>query len=377
MVLGTLDILTFGFTAFYVVVVLFLKRGWIQLPDGPASGKVPVTSVTVVIAARNEAEHIGATLNDLLNQGYPPSLLEIIVVNDHSTDNTGSVIRSFEGRGVKLIELQESEPLNSYKKKALAKAIAEASGELIVATDADCRMGSGWLRAMVSEYEVRDLLMVSGPVAFNEERNLFERLQTLEFLYLIGLGAASIGNGRPSTCNGANLAYRRDIFFELGGFSGIDDLASGDDELFLHKVAEKYPERIGFCKSADAIVTTHAKESLKSFISQRKRWASKSTRYRNKWIVFLGVSIWLFNVLLVLSLLVTLIDERSWGVFLGCLIAKMAVEFLFLRPVCRFAQRSSYLKLLPVLSILHVFYLIYIGIAGNSGKYQWKGRRVR
>lgn len=377
MVVATLNILTTGFTAFYVIAVLFLRRGWIRLPINKVFCKLPGTSVTVVIAARNEEMNIGATIQDVLDQDYPPGLLEVIIVNDHSTDSTGGVVRSFENRGVRLIEFKESQPLNSYKKKALSKAIAEASGELIVATDADCRMGREWLKAMVGEYEERGLLLVSGPVAFNKERNLFERLQTLEFLYLIGLGGASIGNGKPSTCNGANLAYRRDVFYELGGFSGIDDLASGDDELFLHKVAEKYPERIGFCKNRNAIVTTQAKETLQSFISQRKRWASKSTRYKNKWVVFLGVSIWLFNVLLASSLLVAFTGFETWNVFIGCFLAKMAVEFLFLQPVCRFANRSSYLKLLPFLSVLHVLYLIYIGVAGNSGKYQWKGRRVR
>src|SRR5690606_5203635 len=127
-------------------------------------------------------------------------------------------------------------------------------------------------------------------------------LQTLEFLYLIGLGAASIGNREASTCNGANLAYRKDIFMELNGFQGIEELASGDDELFLHKVAAKYPEKIGFCKSREAVVYTEAKDSLSSFISQRKRWASKSTHYKKKAIVYLGVGVWLFNVFLLLNL---------------------------------------------------------------------------
>lgn len=377
LVVAILNILTIGFTAFYSAALLFLRRGWDGLPLNEADDKVPVTSVTVVIAARNEEKNIGATIQDLMEQDYPFDLLEVIIVNDHSTDDTGGVVRSFASRGVRLIEFQESQPLNSYKKKALSKAIAAARGELIVATDADCRMGRGWLKAMVGEYEERSLLLVSGPVAFDQERNLFERLQTLEFLYLIGLGAASIGNGRPSTCNGANLAYRRDVFFELGGFSGIDDLASGDDELFLHKVAEKYPERIGFCKKREAIVTTQAKETLQSFISQRTRWASKSTRYKNKWVVFLGVSIWLFNVFLVCSLVAALAGVETGNVFIGCFLAKITIEFVFLLPVCRFANRFSYLKLLPLLSVLHVFYLIYIGVAGNSGKYQWKGRQVK
>src|SRR5690606_33704038 len=127
--------------------------------------------------------------------------------------------------------------------------------------------------AMVSIYEQRGSYLISGPVVYHHDKTLFERLQTLEFLYLIGLGAAGIGRKNASTCNGANLAYRRDIFFEVGGFKDIDDLASGDDELFLHKVAAKYPDKIDFCKLEDAIVYTEAKANLQAFIDQRKRWA--------------------------------------------------------------------------------------------------------
>src|SRR5690606_15171890 len=141
--------------------------------------------------------------------------------------------------------------------------------------------------------------------------------QTLEFLYLVGLGAAGIGNGRPSTCNGANLAYRRDVFYEMGGFSGIDHLASGDDELFLHKVAAVYPEKIGFCKSRDAVVYTDAKRDLRGFINQRRRWASKSTHYKEKSVVALGVSVWLFNALLLLCGIAVFFYAGSLGTVLA------------------------------------------------------------
>src|SRR5690606_7193609 len=127
-------------------------------------------------------------------------------------------------------------------------------------------------------------------------------LQTLEFLYLIGLGAAGIGNKNPTTCNGANLAYRRNLFYEMGGFNGIDNLASGDDELFLHKVAEKKPEKIKFCKSKDAIVYTDAIATRSACITARRRWASKSSRYGDTRVVLLGVSRWLFNLSLIAGL---------------------------------------------------------------------------
>ncbi|MGY0039992.1 glycosyltransferase family 2 protein [Pedobacter sp. NJ-S-72] len=193
----------------------------------------------------------------------------------------------------------------------------------------------------------------------------------------MGLGASTIGNKKPSTCNGANLAYEKAAFYEVGGFQGIDDLASGDDELLLHKIAARYDNHIGFLKNSDAMVYTHAKPNLGEFIQQRKRWASKSTRYKNKSIIVLGVFIWFFNVSILLNLLVGLFFIGFLKIFLIQLLLKIIVEFIFLMDVTKFAKRRSLMVLLPLLNVLHVLYIIYIGIAGNSGKYNWKGRMVK
>ena len=363
-------------TGVYVWLVGYMCRGWKVLPSFSMPEKRPATKVSVLIAARNEEANIGRTLSDILAQNFPKELLEIIVVDDHSTDRTSAVVQSFANQGVKLLTLNESEPLNSYKKKAISMAIAEATGELVVTTDADCRMGTDWLATVVACTERNDYYLLSAPVVYSQQRSFFEELQTLEFLYLIGLGAAGIGNGYPSTCNGANLIYRRDVFYEMGGFNGIDHLASGDDELFLHKVAASHPGKIGFCKSREAIVYTDAKRSFRGFINQRRRWASKSTQYKNRGIVALGVSIWLFNVLLLVSGIALCTDYGVWPLFTAAMLLKCGVELIFLGPLCRFARRMDLLAYLPILTVVHVLYMVYIGIAGNLGKYQWKGRRV-
>ena len=360
----------------YVLIVIYLRKGWSTIPFFLAD-KTSDKRVSILIAARNEEENIARTIDAILNQNYPTSQLELIIVDDHSTDRTSEIVRSYGDRGVKLLQLQVGDKLNSYKKYAITKAIEMASGEIIVTTDADCRMGRNWIRTIMAYFDQNNSFLVSSPVAYSEEKSKFEELQTLEFLYLIGLGAAGIGNGNPTTCNGANLAYRRDVFFEMGGFKGIDNLASGDDELFLHKVAEKYADRIGFCKSREAIVYTDAKPDLASFISQRKRWASKSTKYKDKKVIVLGVCIWLFNLALICSLLgfLLLLPALNWWL-LTAFGLKMLVELLFMIPVLTFAKRSELLKYLPFLTVIHTFYLVYIGVAGNIGKYDWKGRQV-
>lgn len=364
-------------TLIYLLVVAGFIRGWHKLIPFRYKQTTGITSVSIIVAARNEADNIHRTIESLLAQDYNKALTEIIFIDDHSTDNTAEIVRSYAASGVKLISLKENQALNSYKKKAIQTAIGQATGDLIITTDADCRMGTAWLKTIIAFYEQNRYKMISSPVAYDEEKSFFERAQSLEFLYLIGLGASTIGNKKPSTCNGANLAYEKAAFYEVGGFQGIDDLASGDDELLLHKIAARYDNHIGFLRNPDAMVYTHAKPNLGEFLQQRKRWASKSTRYKNKSIIVLGVFIWFFNVSILLNLLVGLFFIGFLKIALIQLLLKIIVEFIFLMDVTKFAKRRSLIVLLPVLNVLHVLYIIYIGVAGNSGKYNWKGRMVK
>jgi cellulose synthase/poly-beta-1,6-N-acetylglucosamine synthase-like glycosyltransferase len=372
-----ISIISFSLAVAYLGLILFLRKGWNSLKIYNLKSNQFKTTVSILIAARNEEDKIFKTISDILAQDYPSHLVELIVVDDHSTDSTSEIVLSFADKGVKLVVLNESKPLNSYKKKAITEAIKLSEAELIITTDADCRMSHDWLKTIIGFYEAGNYKLISSPVLYFEEKSTFEKMQSLEFLFLVGLGAAGVGNKMPSTCNGANLAYRREVFYELKGFQGIDQLASGDDELFLHKVASVYPDGIGFCKARGAMVYTHAKSSLSEFIQQRKRWASKSTKYKNKAVVFIGVLVWVFNLLIVLMSILGFFNPFYWYLCLGIISIKFVAELFFQIVLCRFANRIKLLWLLPLLTITHIFYMLYIGIAGNSGKYNWKGRMVR
>jgi cellulose synthase/poly-beta-1,6-N-acetylglucosamine synthase-like glycosyltransferase len=371
------SIVSLFLTGIYLLLLVYLIRGWANVKVTPTKVTAFKTKVTILIAARNEEEKINLTIEDVLAQDYPKHLLEVIIVDDHSTDNTAAIISSYADRGVKLLQLNEQQALNSYKKKAIAEAINLSTGELMVATDADCRMGSAWLSTIVGFYETNNLVMVSSPVTYFEERSLFELMQTLEFGFLIGIGAAFIGNGRASTCNGANFAYRKDVFYEVGGFKGIDDLASGDDELLLQKVAERYPGKIGFLKKTDAVVYTHAKHTLGEFMQQRRRWASKSTKYKDKKVVAFGICIWLFNVSLLVNAALGFYDIYFFKLFLVQFLLKYLFEIIYLLPIATFFKRAYLVSLLILLIPLHIVYFVVIGLMGNNHKYLWKGRVVK
>jgi cellulose synthase/poly-beta-1,6-N-acetylglucosamine synthase-like glycosyltransferase len=360
-----------------VVLLIYLRIGWARATRGPVAAPSFNTRVTVMIAARNEEESISKTIEDLLAQDYPKHLIEIIIADDHSTDNTAAIIKSYEQQGVKLLQLQLGDALNSYKKKAIAEAIKLSTGDFLMATDADCRMGTSWISTVVGFYEQNDLVMISSPVTYFQEQSVFERMQTLDFSSLIGMGGSFMTNGFAATCNGANFAYRKDVFYEVGGFTGIDELASGDDELLLHKVAVKYPGRIAFLKRREAIVYTHAKPNLKEFMQQRRRWASKSTKYKDKRMVAFAFSVWFCNFMLLFTAVLGLFNLYFLKLFLITIGVKYIIDLIYMTPIMNFLKRRELLWYVSFTLPANIIYFIFIGFLGKNKKYAWKGRMVK
>lgn len=374
-----ISIIFYILLVFYLCVISFFIYGWYKSSVFNAKKDLSElsTSLSVVIAVRNEESHIKDLLEDLKSQTYPSSLFDVIIVDDHSTDNTAVIVEEFEMSNLRLIKLNLDKPINSYKKKAITEAINISNAKLIVSTDGDCRLHRDWLKTIVEFYESNNYKVISAPVTFHQQQSIFEKLQTIEFQFLIGVGAAAIGNNYPITCNGANFIYEREVFNELDGFKDIDHKATGDDELFLHKVNRKYRNSAGFIKAESATVKTYAKTTLKEFVQQRKRWASKSTGYTDKRVVLIVIGVFLFNLSLLLSSVLSFFDQYIFDYLKTALILKFIFDGIFLYMMLKFFKNLRYILLLPLMIILYVFYILFIGVLGNINKtYHWKGRKV-
>lgn len=264
-------------TAFYGALMLWYWYGWMMAKQQKSISETLSTIVTVVIPARNEEENIARCLTDIFNQQFPEHLLEVIVIDDNSTDRTSEIVKGFNKKNLKLISLHDKEDgiFAAYKKKAVETAVSNASGKLIVTTDADCRMEPLWLAGIVSYYESNSYKLIAAPVLFKDEKNMFEEFQSLDFLGLMGITCSGIFHQFPVMCNGANLAYEKQAFFDVNGFEGIDHVASGDDMLLMHKMVKKYPHSVGFLKSRAASVFTYPQRSVGEFFVQRSRWNLK------------------------------------------------------------------------------------------------------
>lgn len=361
---------------FYLAFILRCARYFQRIPC-PEEGPSPVPFVSVIIPARNEAANIEHCLRSVLRQSYPRDCFEVILVNDHSTDDTAKIARSLlpQHPQLQVWDLPDQQ-INAYKKAALTYGIHRAKGEIIVQTDADCWMGEAWLERMIASFSPQTGL-VSGPVRLTYRDNWLEKLQSLELMGLVGIGAGSLAAGAPNMCNGANLAYRKTVFEEVGGFAEVDGVASGDDEFLLHKVHQS-PWQLAFTKCPEAIVLTPAQPDWPSLKAQRLRWVSKARSYQNRWVnvvqLLSYLGFWLFPLLLGLSLWQT---EALWG-FLLAFGLKLGADYVLMSRMTQFFQQAFLMRYLIPLQGVYIPYVLWIGIAGNLvQRYRWKDRSVR
>lgn len=366
--------ITIGLLVIYSILILYYILGWHELQPFSPDIDNTVTKISVVIAARNEEENIGKLLASIESQTYPKQLFEVIVVDDHSTDNTTNIVKNFAF--VKLIHLQ-FDSINSYKKKAIETGIAAASGDLIVTTDADCIVPENWLKTIAAFKKETNAVFIAAPVAMENKQNLLQTFQSLDFLVLQGITAASVKKRIHNMCNGANLGYEKNVFYEVNGFTGIDHIASGDDMLLMQKISQRFPGKISYLLSKEAIVTTQAAKTWKEFFSQRIRWASKATNYNDIKIFSTLFLVYFFNCSLLALVIAGFWMHDLWWGLIVILFIKIVIEFIFLYPVASFYNKQKLLKLFPLFQPLHIVYTVIAGWLGVFGSFEWKGRRVK
>jgi cellulose synthase/poly-beta-1,6-N-acetylglucosamine synthase-like glycosyltransferase len=368
-------------TILYAGFITWCLAGWKKLNTFHSNGNDFKTAVTIIVPVRNEEKNISNCLHDILSQDYPAHLTEIIVADDHSTDNTAAIVNRMmiDSPDHKIIFMNKDEKSNStlFKKQAIADAVRKSSGELIVTTDGDCRMSSGWLRAIVSYYERERPVMIAGPVCFSGAKNGFEKLQALEFMGLIGIGAGGISNRQPMMCNGANLAYSKKIFNDLDGFSGRAESVSGDDTQLLMKIAKQSLSGIHFLKCPEAIVYTQAMTSVNQLFQQRKRWASKIPLKMGRFTKVIAAVAYYVHAGLLAGLIFTLFRYSMIPVFLFALLIKIIPEFLLLSSMQSFFGRKNLMRLFLPAQIIYMVYITVMGAVSLAGSYQWKGREIK
>lgn len=363
----------------YAAIITAVSAGWWKLKVFKNIDTKIQIKISVIVAVRNEAVVIRTLLNSILQQDYQPEFFEIIIVDDHSSDETNRIFSEIAanqetGPVLKIFTLGQQDGFG--KKAALTLGIKASSGELIVITDADCTASNSWISSIAAYYNQYKPQMILGPVQMADDGSIFGKFQSLEFMSLISTAAGSCSAGFPLLANGANIAFTRQAFESCGGFSGHMEFPSGDDMFLMMSIKKKFGARsIRFLKSADDIVKTPAIKGLKPFLQQRMRWVSKSKGYTDCLLIATSILVYMVNAILLISGISAFIYPGFYKIFFLIYLAKLVIDFPLMFSFARFQKSSALLWLFPFMEILNAIYTVYIGIVGNIWKYEWKGRR--
>lgn len=370
-------------TSLYGILIVYYLYSWKQIHPVDASFQATSTDpfVSVIIAARNEEDHILRCVHSCLNQDYPAHLLEVIVVDDQSDDDTFDLLEHIDDpKFVRMrLGVYKRTTIKGSKKKAIAYGINHAKGDIICATDADCIVSNQWIRSMVLPFGQQKIKLVSGPVIIDEPKSFLDHFQALDFSGNGIINAAGIQSNFHLLCNAANLAYRKKIFLEMDAYEENYNIPSGDDVFLLQKINQNYPDGIAFNKSSDAIVKTIAITSWLEFARQRLRWAGKMSLIKDWKLRWIPALVWLQRVSVYLFLIFGLWTANINLVYINiiCLILNWAFDFMIQYEASKFYKINNwYYWFLPV-EWIHSLYFIIIGlISWLPISVDWKGRRV-
>ncbi|KAF0152787.1 MAG: family 2 glycosyl transferase [Ignavibacteria bacterium] len=362
-------------TLFEIIFIAVLSLYFIHLVvfSIGASKKYPkvnddaLPSSTVIVAARNEEDKILECITSLDKMEFPEGKLEIILVNDHSTDRTGDIISEFIKDKPKFKLLVPEKAIGSLKGKtnALANAIKFAAGEIILTTDADCNVNPLWAKTMASYYQ-KDVAFVGG-FTTQEDKTSFGGMQAIDFLYLLTIASGALNLGKPLAAIGNNMSYRKSVYDEIGGYENIPFSITEDFRLLmaiwnLKKYKCIYPI------DQNSMITSKACPDFPTLFWQKKRWAVGGMESD-----FISYLIMVWGYISKAAILLTPLFFSLTALYL-C-IFKIAVDYFFVKPVfnrLRVRMKFSHFIAFEIYYTLYVLMLPFIVLP--SRKVKWKGR---
>lgn len=356
----------------YVGLLVVAMAGWNRNKTFEPDLLQPSINLSVIIAFRNESENISALIESLIHQNYPRELFEVILVDDHSTDSSfqlAQTVLKLSGIKYSLLCMQEG---CEGKKAAQQMAIEHAKGDLLVFTDADCKLQENWLLTHALFYLQYKPKLTIGMVDYRPIRNIMDMAERLDFLSLINISAGLCSQGYPILCNGANLAVQREIFSNNPNLKPA--LASGDDVFLLHYVKQNYPGQVQVLKSAQNIVYTKPAGSLRKFLIQRIRWGSKSKNYTDFDTILVASIVFVTSLAICAALVNGFIYSNYFYAYL--ILAKSGADIFFFAHFNQFWNYKKTLWLIPVINMVYPIYIVAIGIIANLLPFKWKDRRL-
>jgi cellulose synthase/poly-beta-1,6-N-acetylglucosamine synthase-like glycosyltransferase len=338
----------------YIIIILkyFISLSGVEVYKPSV---IPSISVSVIVPCHNEEHNLTHLLNSLSSQNYPKDLFEVIVIDDNSTDDTFKTASHYSG--IQNISILSNTGIG--KKSAIRQGISISESELIITTDADCTMGVNWIKTISSFYQQNRPDMIICPVQIETGNGFFRRFQELEFLSLQGITAGAALSGQAIMCNGANLAFAREMYYKHSQ-NLHDEINSGDDIFLLQSLKIEKKSKVNWIESPEAIVTTRASSSMNSFLQQRKRWISKVAHYTDKHIIITGIATFVAVFLQFAYLICSLFNPVLLYGFLFILVFKSVPDYLIIRNTARRYEKTRLMRWFLPSQIIYPFYVMMV-----------------
>jgi cellulose synthase/poly-beta-1,6-N-acetylglucosamine synthase-like glycosyltransferase len=362
----------------YALSLAMLLIGFRKLPVFTAEELPEKTKFSIVIPFRNETENLQGLLESLQNLKYPSQLFEVIFVDDASEDNSVEIINQIlnKDEAFKNFQIIKNKRYSaSPKKDAITAAIAISKHDWIITTDADCILRDTWLKAYDCFIQTNRTTLVAGPIMYKSDESIVEQFQKFDGLSLQLVTIGSFGLQAPILCNGANLAYRKEAFFSVQGFSENNHIASGDDIFMLEKILKIAPKEVHFLKSEEALVETLPQNSWTELIGQRIRWTSKSAKQKSSISKPLGMLVFLTNFLILAGLIYCIIRPDFSMYYLGFLAAKILIDFYVIKMSNTFYKSKINISAFLLSAFSYPIVTVIIVLGSLRGTYYWKGRK--
>ena len=321
---------------------------------------------TVLVAARNEEKNIGNCLVSLNNLTYPNGKLEIIIVDDFSEDKTSNIIDEFikDKPLFKKITPDKNSSLNG-KVNAVASAIKIASGEIILLTDADCRVTDTWAVTLASYYK-KDVGVVNGFTIINNG-NLFSAIQGIDLVFLLSAASGTINLKYPVSSIGNNMSFRKEAYLEAGGYENLP-FSVTEDFILLHGISALKKYKIIYPLLKESLVISKPCAGLEELINQKKRWCRGGLTAPAGGFLIMGIAF-------ISNLLVLLTPLFFSPVWLYLAVFKIIVDYLFLYQVHTVLGIKNQLKYYVFFQVYFILYTTILPlILVFSRKISWKGR---
>lgn len=357
---------------FYASLLNGYRKQWNLMAEPRINDSHLFPSVTLVIPFRNELKNLPEILKCVKSIDYPAEKLAIIFVNDHSDDGSEKLVVCNDIP----FQCEIINSLGSGKKAALTTGIEHASAEWILTTDADVVFDPLWIKKMFSIKNLSEAEMICGMVLLrqtNTKPTMLGRFQEMEFDMLQASAMAALNMHQPLLNSGANLAFKKKTWEELGGYESHSKIMSGDDTFLMFAMHEKFGDVI--VGNVSSKVKTNVAPDSKSFLQQRRRWAMKGKYYKSKYVQSVGIIVLLSSILI--PFLYFKINDPEIGMILATAIILRAISEIRLITKTKkiSGQTYQFVELLGM-SLFYPFFLLYLAITAPFNKTEWKGRKL-